>query len=244
MKYLQCLVLISVIWSINSVSFGKEGSEQAIQPVVTTIENCTAPTPEQTAKQAKPTDKQAKTKVQTIVYCPQTKQSDKQATKAEEAEEKEASDQKPAIGELEKVTLTPPGVTYTARIDTGILTSTLFVFDITPFERDGKKWVKFKMKDPESEEVTELSRQVVKKVKAKLTTIDGQKRYIIKMNVRLGPIEQRISFGLTDRNDYEYPVLIGRNFLKDIAVVDVSKQFTQKVPTPEKTPNLAVDEQQ
>ncbi|MDE1461994.1 ATP-dependent zinc protease family protein [Spartinivicinus poritis] len=242
MKYLQCLVLISVIWSINSVSFGQEGPEQAIQPVVTTIENCTAPaTTEQSTKQVKPTGNPSKTKVQTIVYCPQAKPAEK--TKANE-EEKEPTDQKLVVGELEKITLTPPGITYDARIDTGLSTSVLHAIDITPFERDGKKWVKFKVKDPESGEITEISRQVVKKVKAKQPDSDGQKAYIVKMNVRLGAIEQRISFSLTDRSNYDISVLIGRNFLKDMAIVDVSKQFTQKTPTPEQTPNLAVDEQQ
>lgn len=253
MKYLQCLVLVSVIWNINSVSYGKEGSEQAIQPVVTTIENCTAPAPKQTSKKPAAINKQSATKIQTIVYCPQTKQTTKSQTNDVLAEEKEPVDQKLIVGEVEKISLSPPNITYNARIDTGANTSSLNAFDITPFERDGKKWVKFKLKDSTTDKITEISRQIVRKIKVKQHSANGQKRYIVKMNIRLGNIEQRIEFSLTNRSDYEFPVLIGRNFLKDMAVVDVSKKFTQKVlppepepepEEPEQTPSLAADEQQ
>ena len=45
------------------------------------------------------------------------------------------------------------------------------------------------------------------------------------MRVRIGSLDQRIKMTLTDRSEFKNQVLIGRNFLRDFAVVDVSKQF-------------------
>jgi hypothetical protein len=41
----------------------------------------------------------------------------------------------------------------------------------------------------------------------------------------MGELEEIIEVTLSDRSDFEFPILIGRNFLTDNAIVDVSKQF-------------------
>ena len=56
---------------------------------------------------------------------------------------------------------------------------------------------------------------------------EAQRRPVVKLRVALGPIEQQREFTLADRSQYDYPVLIGRNFLRDVAVVDVARQYTQ-----------------
>jgi hypothetical protein len=50
------------------------------------------------------------------------------------------------------------------------------------------------------------------------------------LQVTIGTIKQRIEVNITDRTNYEFPMLIGRNFLKDIAVVDVSQERSQGKP--------------
>ena len=52
-------------------------------------------------------------------------------------------DSKIIIGETEMVRITPPQVTLKARIDTGATTTSIDARNITAFERDSKKWVKF-----------------------------------------------------------------------------------------------------
>jgi hypothetical protein len=56
------------------------------------------------------------------------------------------------------------------------------------------------------------------------------KRYIVTLHVRLGEIDQYAEFALVDRSGQGHPVILGRNFLRDQAVVDVSRRFT--VPAP------------
>jgi hypothetical protein len=46
------------------------------------------------------------------------------------------------------------------------------------------------------------------------------------MWVTLGETRSRIDVNLTDRTNFEYPVLIGRNFLTDSLIVDVSRHHT------------------
>ena len=60
-------------------------------------------------------------------------------------------DDKYIIGEVELVQVVPVGVTKKARIDTGATTTSIDAQDIVLFERDGKKWVKFKFAGKEIE---------------------------------------------------------------------------------------------
>jgi hypothetical protein len=41
----------------------------------------------------------------------------------------------------------------------------------------------------------------------------------------LGPLRQQTEFTLADRSEMTHPMLLGREFLQDIALVDVSKTY-------------------
>ena len=129
------------------------------------------------------------------------------------------------VGQLEYVHLIPPDIQFKARIDTGAQTSSLNAIDLTEFERDGKPYVKFGVLDPETGKTIELVRQVRKHTRIKEHENDSQLRPVVKMRVILGSIDQRINFTLVDRSNFKHQVLIGRNFLRDFAVVDVSKRY-------------------
>ncbi len=45
------------------------------------------------------------------------------------------------------------------------------------------------------------------------------------MRVILADINEQIDFTLENRSKFKYQVLIGRNLLNDLAIVDVSKNF-------------------
>lgn len=130
----------------------------------------------------------------------------------------------PILGGIEYVTIDPPGISMKARLDTGATTSSLDARDIREFERDGKTWVKFQLVDRKSGQATDVSRPVVRS--AAIT--NGGRRYIVSLKATIGSIEQFTEFSLADRSTYNYPVLIGRNFLRDQALVDVARRFTIK----------------
>lgn len=129
------------------------------------------------------------------------------------------------IGEAEHVYISPPDVKLSARIDTGAKTSSLNAVDLVEFERDGKPYARFNIIDPTSGKKVEIERRIKKRIRIKEHEGESQRRPIVKMRVRLGKLDQRIEMSLTDRSDFEHQVLIGRNFLRDFAIVDVSKKY-------------------
>ncbi len=133
---------------------------------------------------------------------------------------------KPVLGEYEMVTVGSPGVKYLARIDTGATTTSIHASDVTRFERDGQRWVRFKIDDPKAKETTTLERRLVRRVRIKKAEAENDHRLTVMMTLRLGRITRQVEVSLSDRADMEFPVLIGRNFLLDTAVVDVSLRRT------------------
>jgi hypothetical protein len=130
------------------------------------------------------------------------------------------------IGAIEHVAVDDTGLIVKARIDTGAKTSSMHAQDLVEFERDGKSWIRFTFDPSEGKPSTTIEKRVVRTVRIKQHGEDESKRrYVIKMRLRMGEIEEIIELSLSDRSDFEYPILIGRNFLTDNAVVDVSKQF-------------------
>ena len=136
------------------------------------------------------------------------------------------NDGKMVVGELEHVWLDPPGITAIARVDTGATSSSLHAFDIVEFERDGEDWVRFDIgleDDP-----TILERKVQRRVRVyQQADPDGTRRPVVRLRVRLGDVQDTFEFTLADRAHLDHQLLLGRNFLTDIAVVDVARQFVQ-----------------
>ena len=91
------------------------------------------------------------------------------------------------------------------------------------FERDGKTWVKFTLVDPATSKAIEVSRPVVRSSPIKDLSA---RRYVVTLHIRLGEIDQYTELSLADRSGQSHPLILGRNFLRDQALVDVSRRFT------------------
>ncbi len=120
-----------------------------------------------------------------------------------------------------------PGYVF-ADLNLGVLylfaVSSLGVYDLTKFERDGKKWVKFSLQAEKDSKVFEYPIYDTVKIKQQ-SRMKAEERIEIKLAIKVGQKEYRSQiFNLADRSHLEFQVLIGRNFLKDIALVDVSKK--------------------
>ena len=134
------------------------------------------------------------------------------------------------IGRVENVYLPVDGnsdatIKIKSRIDTGAGLTSMHANELVMFERDGKDWVRFALIDGNEEEPTYFERPVVRYVEIKQLSGDSQKRPVVSMGLRVGDIEEYLNVNLTDRSNYVYQILIGRNFLRDRAVVDVSRKF-------------------
>ncbi len=131
----------------------------------------------------------------------------------------------PVIGAVEMLTLVKDKLQFPARIDTGAQTSSLSAVGIQPFERDGKRWLRFKVQDTGSGKLVQLEMALERMAKIKRHGALATERPVISIVVSIGSIKQKCEFSLVDRSDYEYPALIGRNFLNGKAVVDVSQEY-------------------
>ncbi|WP_371186858.1 ATP-dependent zinc protease [Thalassotalea maritima] len=130
------------------------------------------------------------------------------------------------LGEIENVHLSKEQLTFSARIDTGAVTSSIGVYSKVRFERDGKKWIRFTLEEGEQAPVYEYPLERTIRIVQQSST-DVSRRPVIKLRFRIGSKDYSAEFSLADRAHLEYQVLIGREFLRDIAVVDVSSKYLQ-----------------
>jgi len=138
------------------------------------------------------------------------------------------SNGKMLVGELERVWLEPPGISLTARVDTGAFSNSLNAEQMVEFERDGNDWVRFNIRN-EKNAAIEIERKVLRRVRVfQQSDREGTRRPVVKLRVVLGDIAGSFEFTLADRSHLDNPVLLGRNFLTDVALVDVGQQFVQQ----------------
>ncbi len=129
------------------------------------------------------------------------------------------------VGEEEWVHISPPKINLLARVDTGATVSSIHAVNVTEFERDGEKWVKFEIAHEASEPAVTVERKIVRYSNIRQSSSDEtERRPVVKLNIRLGTIKDAAEFTLADRGQMNYPVLLGREFLKDITLVDPGKQ--------------------
>ena len=126
-----------------------------------------------------------------------------------------------------------------ARVDTGAQTSSLHVTSWKPFERDGARWVSFVLPVGAGKKPLRLERPLSRIVRIKGRDENNRRRPVVQLKIRLGKIERTIEFTLADRGDFEFPALLGRNFLLDTIVVDVGRRFVLSAPPATGTSGLA-----
>ncbi len=133
------------------------------------------------------------------------------------------------IGAVENVYIDPPEQLFKARIDTGAAGTSIHASNITPFERDGRDWVRFDINHPTIETPITVERPLARTVLVKQASADApERRMVIKMTLTLGPLTEQVDVSLSERTTMTYPVLVGRNFLRNLAVVDVSQRLIVK----------------
>lgn len=133
------------------------------------------------------------------------------------------------VGSTEWIYLTPPGHHYQARVDSGATTSSLSAQDITRFERNGKRWVSFKLQHDDEAEPLLIEAPLVRNVRIRQASAEEvERRPVVQLTVNLGSgLQQDAEFTLTDRSQMTYPILLGREFLRDIVLIDVGRKNVQ-----------------
>ncbi|SFM15677.1 ATP-dependent zinc protease family protein [Marinobacter zhejiangensis] len=141
-------------------------------------------------------------------------------------------DGKLVVGERERLYIIGPGLLYVARIDSGAETSSLDARNIRRFERDGQNWVRFEVPVPNSNgDYVTLEQEIVRNVRILQSNDEEyERRAVVELQFAIGDHQQKAEFTLTDREHLTNNVLIGRNVLRDVMLVDVSKEFIHELP--------------
>ena len=134
---------------------------------------------------------------------------------------------KTVLGQTEWLYINKAKKSFRARVDTGAATSSINAVNIQHFERDGKNWVRFNIAHDKDAEANIIEARIDRYVKILQSSEPGERdrRPVIKLNVRMGGITQQSEFTLTDRQHMDYAVLIGRSFIQDVMIVDVSQDY-------------------
>lgn len=112
-----------------------------------------------------------------------------------------------------------------AKIDTGAENSSVHTLEYHTFVKEGREWVSFAIIN--KNKMTKRIEAPVLRY-AKIKQKNGQPRNlrpVIMLGICMGNVYKKVEVNLVDRTNFNYPVLIGRSFLKGSFVVDADHKF-------------------
>jgi hypothetical protein len=144
--------------------------------------------------------------------------------------------QKQVLGWIESLRLMPGRALLKAKLDSGAKSNALHAENIEFFDQDGTQMVRFTVRedhhDPKSARFI-YERPLEREVSIKLRrTEQRDARPAVRLEFCMASRMYDALFTLTDRSNFNYPVLLGRDFLKHGIVVDSSATFTQRTRCP------------
>ncbi|MCF4995828.1 ATP-dependent zinc protease [Pseudomonas syringae] len=131
------------------------------------------------------------------------------------------------------------GEVLKAKMDTGALTASLSAKDIETFTRDGDDWVRFRLGTKDGgNKVYEHKVARISKIKSRSEEDDEEreatevtKRPVVDLELCLGNVKRTVEVNLTDRSNFNYPLLIGAKALREFgAAVNPARRFTADKP--------------
>lgn len=136
------------------------------------------------------------------------------------------------MGWVESVWLEPWGFKFRARMDTGAKTSSMSARKIELFQQGGDPWVRFVFDYQEGRGAKQhhvtIERPVLRMARIKRHDGKIQARPVVLMELCINGQVRPEQFSLIDRSSLNYPVLLGRDALKDIAIIDPAATFLTK----------------
>ncbi|MCK2182429.1 ATP-dependent zinc protease family protein [Halomonas getboli] len=141
------------------------------------------------------------------------------------------ADSPEVYGWVEKTLIDPDwGVEVKAKLDSGALTSSMQAEHIEEFQRDGDDWVRFEVEVEDEESGEIVSREFERPIFRDLTVVGAggrDHRPVVLMTICMGDERFEEQFSLEDRDDMNYPVLLGRRTIQSLGDLDVTETFLQ-----------------
>lgn len=138
--------------------------------------------------------------------------------------------EKLVIGATAVMTEVSSGLSFQARIDTGAETCSLHVEHIEIQDKTARRVhnvgksirILLKGNDGKTHWIEGIVADAVRVKSPSLKTGEYDHRYKVRLTLQWKDFRKEVLVTLNDRTDMEYPLLLGRNFLKDDFLVDVT----------------------
>ena len=129
------------------------------------------------------------------------------------------------LGYIENVRVGNLGLSMKGKLDTGADSSSVYARDMELYDRKGKDtWVRFRLIGKNGRSVR-YDQNVIRFVRIKLKRGGSIRRPVIHLPLCVGGRSGVAELNLADRSEFEYDILVGREFLANRIVVDSGKTF-------------------
>lgn len=138
------------------------------------------------------------------------------------------------LGYLEDVSVGSRGLAMKAKLDTGADTSSVHARDLELYKRSQKdNWVRFRLIGKDGRSIR-YNQNVIRFVHIKTKKGGTIRRPVIHLPLCVGGVSGLAEINLADRGEFDYDVLIGREFLAHRILVDSGSTFVadQSCETP------------
>jgi hypothetical protein len=123
-----------------------------------------------------------------------------------------------------------------AKIDTGARSSSLHAVDVKTFERDGKKFVRFKVHPLQrsSKKTVTCEAEILEYRSVRSSTGQAQRRPVIMTTIDALGEKWEIELTLANRDEMGFRMLLGREAVRGKFLVDAAKSFYGGQPKPKR----------
>ena len=131
----------------------------------------------------------------------------------------------PLVSCIEWGTLPDCSISVLARLDTGSKTSSLHGIDLEEIVRDSVKMIRFKTNQCKGDPMVTCEAKFVRYARIKVASQDGksERRPVVETIMSLGKSIYKIELNLTNREEMDYRMLVGREALRDRFLVLASE---------------------
>jgi hypothetical protein len=129
-------------------------------------------------------------------------------------------------GWVERVRIMEVDFDVPAKLDSGARHSSLSAIDLVEFDRGGQTWVRFLVRNWRDEHVM-IERPVLRTARIKTHSAESQTRPVIELTLCVGSLARSVEVNLVDRENFNYPLLVGRSFLAQGILIDSAKRYVR-----------------
>ncbi len=140
--------------------------------------------------------------------------------------ELELGSDKVMLGRVEWLWLTEAERYFAAQINSWLDLSIIYADDAMVFERDGERWLSFTVE--RNDWPSTIAAKVIRSDRLQHIGGNSLRGNVVSLPVQMAGFSDELEFVVIDKNQKYPQIILGQNFLTDVAVVDVSEKYLHK----------------